>query len=413
MVNIFRRRARVLTATDGRDILLNDPSGWEHNQRWLWLTGPAGGDGTGGPWGNPPPGVSGDAGTAGLPGVARATSIIVDTLAGLPWHVFRDWQQLPEPNWITDPQQLGSQVNAPSLYQTRLSAVEFWAQWLTAALWYGDGYIYVPNRDPKTKAPKPPLWQFHPSNVAIEDGQYYIADQLMPPGSIIHLRGAAPYWSGHGTGVFGRNATDLGLAASVRDYAAGQYTSGLPYGYIKSTMPRMDQGTADTLKAKWLEHHGNSRRSIAVLNATTEFVPLSLSPLDAQLSIAREWSLRDIALAFGVPAYMLGVAGDSSTYANVESRMIELRQFTLLPWIRRVESTLDAQFPNGTQLQIVTAGLERADTTTRYNAYKVALESGVMTRDEVRERENLPPLGNTADESLPDNIISLLQSEQP
>ena len=69
--------------------------------------------------------------------------------------------------------------------------------------------------------------------------------------------------------------------------------------------------------------------------------------MDAQLASTREWSLRDVAFAFGVPAYMLGVPGDSSTYANVESRMIELRTFTLLPWQRRIESTLDAQLPKG------------------------------------------------------------------
>ena len=51
---------------------------------------------------------------------------------------------------------------------------------------------------------------------------------------------------------------------------------------------------------------------------------------------------------------MLGVPGDSSTYANVESRMIELRTFTLLPWQRRIESTLDAQLPKGTSLKVRT-----------------------------------------------------------
>ncbi len=51
----------------------------------------------------------------------------------------------------------------------------------------------------------------------------------------------------------------------------------------------------------------------------------------------------------------------------------------------------------------MSAGLERADTMTRYNAYKLAIDSGIMTRDEARALENLPPLGTSADESLPDN----------
>ena len=93
---------------------------------------------------------------------------------------------------------------------------------------------------------------------------------------------------------------------------------------------------------------------------------------------------------------MLGVPGDSSTYANVESRMIELRTFTLLPWERRIESTLDAQLPRGTGLRIRWDGLLRADTTTRYEAYKNAIDAGFMTVDEIRALEDLPPLGGGA-----------------
>jgi HK97 family phage portal protein len=411
MVNLLapfqRRRAsrpRILTATDGRDILINDPAGWEVTAPWLWWTGPANSDGTGGPFGNPPPGAENDpCGPISVPAVTRCTSIICDTIAGLPWKVFRGWELQPDPSWISDPQALrqDGRVTSAAIDEVKLSAVEFWTEWLVSALWFGDGYVYVPVRG-VDGMPQPPLWNLNPNKVVIDNGRYWLDDYEFPPGTIIHLRGNAPYVKGHGTGVLTRHGMDLALSIAVRQYAAGQYSSGIPYGYLKSSQPRMDATQATDLKTKWLSQHGGNTRSIAVLNATTEFVPLAISPLDAQLDNARQWSLRDVAMAFGVPAYMLGVPGDSSTYANVESRHIELRQFTLLPWIRRAESTLDAQFPRGTELKIVASGLERADTATRYAAYKTALDSGIMTRDEVRALENLPPLGATADPSVPD-----------
>jgi HK97 family phage portal protein len=401
------RGPSMLYASDGRDILFNDPAGWEVQQPWLWFTDPP--NGAPRVWGNPPPGAGDGVGLSGIPGVSRATSLIVDTIAGLPWEVVRGWETLPRPAWIDDPQalRLDGRIHSPLSADVRLSAVEFYAQWITAALWLGDGYIYCPVRA-VDGTPVPPLWQLHPSLVEIDGyedgyGRYVVNGEYVDPNAIIHLRGPGPYWNGHGRGVFHRNGLDLALAAIVRQYAMGQYTSGIPYGYIKSTAPRLDEPTAQDLKNKWMLQHGGAPRSIAVLNATTEFVPLSVSPLDAQLSDAREWSLRDIALSFGIPAYMLGVSGDNSTYANVESRAIEFRQHSLLPWIRRIESTLDAQFPRGTNLQIKTAGLERADTATRYAAYKTALDAGIMTRDEVRALENLPPLGSAADQSLPTN----------
>jgi HK97 family phage portal protein len=346
-------------------------------------------------YGNPPPGADDPAGLTYLPAVARCTSLICDTIAGQPWQVFRDrFQQLDTPAWLEDPQALridGRVVDPGTVDDVRLSAVEFWAQWIAAALWWGDGYLYVPVRD-EAGAPKPPLWQLRPMDVRIEADTYWVEDVPLPSGSVVHLRGKPPYWNGHGHGVISDHGADLGLAATVRSYASGVFTTGVPAGYLKSTQPNMNADQAQALKSAWLAQHGGSKRSIAVLNATTDFTPISISPIDAQLESAKTWTLRDVALAFGVPAYMLGVPGDSSTYANVESRMIEFRTFTLLPWQRRIESVLDAQLPRGTELKIRSDSLLRADTATRYNAHKTALEAGFLTVDEVRELEDRPPL---------------------
>jgi HK97 family phage portal protein len=411
----LEQRVTVLKATDGRDILVNSPDGWEQDAKWLWYFGPAGGDGTGGPWGNPPPGADPNWLFQSLPGVTRCTQIICDTIAGLPWLVYQaDEMAAASPDWITDPQalRLDRRVvgQTPIPTQVRMSAVEFWTNWITAALWLGDGYLYVPVRD-SGGAPVPPLWQLHPADVDIRDGAYWVGDVELEEGSVIHLRGEPPYWGGHGTGVLSRNAPDLGLAVTVRSYTAGQYRSGVPAGYLKSSQPHMDQDQADALKAKWMEANGGSRRSIAILNATTDFNPVQVSPVDSALDQARQWSLRDIANAFGVQPYMLGVPGDSATYANVESRMIELREFTLLPWIRRIESTLDAQFPRGTSLKIKTAGLERADTLTRYQAYSIGVAGGWLTIDDVRALEDMAPLA--MDNPFPDMAGDQIPSAGP
>jgi HK97 family phage portal protein len=367
------------------------------DQPWLWWLGPQGSDGTGGPFGAP---LTGDDpnGLGTLPAVSRCTSIICDTIAGLPWKVYKgEYTEQLAPDWITDPQSSridGRVVGGTTPWDTRYSAVEFWTNWITAALWWGDGYIYVPVRD-NAGAPKPPLWQLHPFDVKIDKatGTYSVGGTRLPSGSIIHLRGAGPYKDWHGNGVLQVNGADLSLAATIRQYAASVFTSGVPAGYLRSSQPSMTEDQAVALKATWMKAHGNAKRSIAVLNSTTEFHPISISPVDAQLALAREWGLRDIALAFGIPPYMLGVPGDSSTYANVESRLIELRTFSLLPWIRRIESVLDSEFPRGTSLKIKSDALLRADTASRYAAYESGLRAGWLTVDEVRELEDRPPLG--------------------
>ena len=109
---------RIHYATDGRDILFNQPDGWEVDQPWLWWTD---GDGT---FGNPPPGADGSGFLTSLPAVSRCTSIICDTIGGLPWDIFRGYEKLPDPPWIQDPQALRPDariVDPATLLEVRLS----------------------------------------------------------------------------------------------------------------------------------------------------------------------------------------------------------------------------------------------------------------------------------------------------
>jgi HK97 family phage portal protein len=384
-------RATLRTATDGRDVLFNSPDGWEVDNPFLWWTS---GDGT---YGNP---LTADdpTGWSTMAAVSRCTSIICDKVAGLPWRVLRgDYEVLATPTWVADPQVSridGRVVDPATLLDTRLGPVEFWANWICAALWFGNGYVYAPVRD-AAGAPQPPLWQLHPHKVRVEDGSYWVDDVALPYGSVIHLRGMLPYWNAQGRGVITAHGAELGLMSLVRSYASGVFQSGVPAGYLKSTQPSMTADQAAQLKAAWLAQHGGAKRSIAVLNATTDFTPIQISPVDAQLNAAREWSLRDIALAFGVPAYMLGVPGDSSTYVNIQSRMLELAQFTLMPWVRRIESTLDSEFPAGTSLKVDMRAMLRADDATRSAFYASGIAEGWLTINEVRALEDYPPLPET------------------
>jgi phage portal protein BeeE len=393
----------VRGATDGRDMIVNDPGGWEVDQPWLWWDGPAGGDGTGGPLGNPPPGaLLPDA----LPAaVTRCTSIVADTLAGMPWKVRRGRERLPEPDWITDPQatRRDQRIYGGAVPDTRRSAVEFRAWSITSMLWLGESIWYVPNRN-DDGSPAPPIWQLNPGLIGEEDGSYFApaVDEFagdgggagpyyFEPGELIVIRGLLRDGP-RGIGVLQAHWLDLALAGEVRGYGYNMLRAGVPNGYLKVNAPNLTKDKARELQDDWMTAHGGRRKKIAVLNATTDFHAISLDPQALQLAQMRDYSTLDIALIFGVPPYMLGITQSRDTYANVESRMIELSQFTLLPWARRIESALDSEFARGTELKIAMDALRRADTATRYAAHKIGLDAGFLTVEEVRDLEDLPPM---------------------
>lgn len=403
-----RRPGRLLYATDGRDILRNDPDGWEIDQPHLWWDGPAGSaDGTGGPWGNPPPGardgVLMGAGGAALPAMSRCRALIADALAGVPWDTYRGREKLVTPDWILDPQGLrpDERVGA-SVSGMSLSAVEFWSAFIVSAIELGEGIIYVPrgpddyDADGRPKPPKPPLYLLNPKDVRTEAGAYWVGEERLAPEDLIIVRNRVWPTSSptpRGRGVWSQFAAEIGLGSSIRDYASNMLGRGIPSGYLKVSAPDLEQGEADRLKARWMDAHGGRERRIAVLNATTEFHPLQLDPQAVQLTELLRLSAWEISLIYGIPAYKLGISmGYSNTYANIESASIDYVQDALLPWSRRIESAFDAEFPRGTSLKLNLDSLRRADTKTRYDAYSIGLDSGFLTIDEVRKREDLPPL---------------------
>ena len=234
----------------------------------------------------------------------------------------------------------------------------------------------------------------NPHDVRIEDGAYWVegADEPIDPDSLIHLRGLEPIVGGHGSGLFTRFAGELGYTQTLRDYASGVFYNGVPAGYLKTSSPTLTQEQADGLKSKWMAAHGGRTKSIAVLNATTEFHPLTFTPVDAELINAIQANLGALANAAGIPADMIGGSTDANTYANIESRRMDLYTFTYIQWTKRIEAVLSAQLPAGTELKVDLRGLLQADTATRYQTYATALDKGILTVDEVRELEDLPPL---------------------
>ena len=409
MARSSNRAVRSRYARTNADLLVNSPDGmpsgmdpvwWYGNDNFIKPLDPA----------------------SALSAVTRATSIIVNTLSSLPWRLLsggpiarQSLVELPPPRWIEDPMLLRPD-NRLSLsavpYGLRLSRSVFWASWIRSALLHGMGYmIYEPNNlgepipgtmrilNPSLVSPiydqssgathrrigDPRTGEYIDTDI---DGSFQLGPrlyrmlELLNPVSPVDEYGCAQ-------GVLAMHANELGLATQAISYAGGMYRSGVPAGYLKVSTPNFNAPAAEKLKEQWLNAHGGDRRSTAVLNSTTEYVPIQMSPVDMALIQMRQMSLLDISNMFGVPSFFLGYDGSSSnTYSNAESRNQDLQQ-SLMHWAKNAEDTVGSLVPLGSFVEIDFRGLLRPDTKSRYEAYASALSSGWITVAEVRQLENL------------------------
>jgi HK97 family phage portal protein len=394
------------------NMLVNEP-------QFMWLGHDSGG-------GRYPIGPNGPFHTECLPAITRLTAIIVDPLASSPWTVAESTTGLPRagavmapPRWMTDPQLLRPDDRYPIVALPavrRMSRSAFWATWIRSAVWLGAGFLLF--SEDATGAPIPgSLRVLHPGSVKtvrnefgtavweIGDGPDTVQTDrdgyLLMPGNMRLVVLRDPHGEvdaeGRTIGTFERNHSTFGLADRIDNYAGNIFHSGVPSGFLKVTAPGLDADKARTIRAAWMSAHGGDKRSVAVLNATTDFKPIQFSPVDMALIEGKRANLADMAMAFGLdPGGALGLSmGGTMTYANAQSQFARLRQ-DLMPWIVAVEQTLGALLPSGRDMRIDFSDLTRPDPTQQIPTIVAGLEAGLLSVDEGRAQLGLPPMEGAA-----------------
>jgi HK97 family phage portal protein len=130
-----------------------------------------------------------------------------------------------------------------------------------------------------------------------------------------------------------------------------------------------------------------------VLGAGLKYTPLSVSPNESQFIETQKYSVASIARMFGVAPEMIAAeAGNSMTYANIESKGIDFLTYGVQPWLTRIEAALAPLMPGQRHARFDTSVLTRTDLEGRIKAGAIAIASKQQTPDEIRAWSDLPPL---------------------
>jgi HK97 family phage portal protein len=322
--------------------------------------------------------------TLSVPAIWRATTMIADSVGVMPLQAYRNDQKIePTPRLLERPNPL----------ETRIETISA----MVAALLLHGNYVAILGEPGPTGYPES-IYPVAPERVTIMkiDGRKifridqidYTADQ------IFHIKGFSLPGDVAGIGIIAAQRQGIGAAVAVMEYAARYFNGGaMPSYVIKSSNPDLEENEAELLKIKWMEHYGGKSRIPAVLNASTDIEPLTANANDSQLVEARNQAVSDSANIVGVPGNMVGAPNTSRTYTNVEAQGLEYLRTSIAPLTTRIEASFTDYLPRGQVAKFNYDSLLRADTYTRYQAHKLALDAGFLTVDEIRELEDLPPFG--------------------
>lgn len=217
---------------------------------------------------------------------------------------------------------------------------------------------------------------------------------------VLHIRGFGGDPRG-GISTLSHARKAFQLAASVNSAALKTFQNGLrPSGLLTfpdRLTPEQRGALEDVLVGKFAGAMNAGRPML--LDGGTKWEQLTLKPEDAQMLQSRAFSVEEIARIFGVPPSMIGHTQNSTSWGTgIEQQVLGFQKFSLRRRLKRIEQALMKQLLSpedraaGVVIEFNVEGLLRADSAARASFYQKLLQAGVMTINEVRALENLPPV---------------------
>ena len=148
-----------------------------------------------------------------------------------------------------------------------------------------------------------------------------------------------------------------------------------------------------------------------------------ISQADLQYIESQKLSRSQIAGMYRVPPHMIGDL-ERATFSNIEQQALDFIVHCMGPWAKRWEQALTQSLLTEEEQQtyvfeFLFDGLLRGDSAARANYFRTAVMAGWMSRNEVREIENmnridgldefLAPLNMSPADLLAEQIKSKLQ----
>jgi HK97 family phage portal protein len=235
---------------------------------------------------------------------------------------------------------------------------------------------------------------------ATHQKRFSYGDRTYTSRQILHIPGA--FYDGligHSPAKYAANAIKMGV--QLDEFASEAFNSGvssrlaidISEKFPNGATPDQVRGVA-TYIARNYAGPENAGKPLILYDKMKADEISGTSNREQELLSAREYQERVISKVFNVPLSMLG--DSEGAYGEFESRQIAFLLYTLGPWIRRIEQYLSMLLTPSESVsyyvEVDTNSLLKTNIEARTSAYRTMIQTGILSIDEVRKRENLDAL---------------------
>lgn len=266
------------------------------------------------------------------------------------------------------------------------------------------------------------LWPLRPDRtrpVLSDDGstKNYVThvdgrDVMLPGDRVTHTVGLG-FDGLVGISVISLARRSLQLTAAAEDYGRGFFGSGARIAGVLTHPETLGPEGTKALRESWefLYNGLTNPMRVAVLEEGMKFEKIGIPPEDAQFLGTREFQIAEVGRWFKVPAHLIGDMS-KATFSNIEQQSLDFLRNTLLPWLRRIEMTLNHDvFPAADQdtffAEFNIDAYLRGDSAARGALYKDLFAAGAIQPNEIRSMENMNPIEGGEQSFVPLNFVPL------
>lgn len=230
--------------------------------------------------------------------------------------------------------------------------------------------------------------------------------KVLTPEDVLHIPGPSPDGV-EGLSPVGVARQGIGVGLAAEQFGARHFGNGGVITGILQTEQKVDQGTADELKARWKTKvkEAGPGGDIAVIDSGAKYTPIGMKPADSQFIETRIHQVTEIARLYGIPPHLLAEVTKSTSWGTgIEQQNIGLIIFTLNTWMTRFEQRLAKEcLPPRLTVDFDTGEIRRGDLKSQLEAAGTGVEKGILLANEARADLRLPPIDGGDRRTIPAN----------
>jgi len=297
-----------------------------------------------------------------------------------------------------------------------MTAFDFWKINVISVILKGDGFSEIIRNEATGFEESYVFLEYDDVKVFLQGNKlfYKYKGRVIPSENMLHFKGFSQ------TGLRGESvikfaAKQLGITLDAQAYSQDIYKDrGLGYGVIESDIAVTSSNKKAIEDGFAAKMNSKNKFKVPMLDEGMKYKSISITPAEAEFLETNRFAVIECCRWLNINPHKIKDL-TAGTYSNIYQQSIEHVQDSILPWVIKMEQEVvrkSFEKDSNKSFKMNINSLLRGDLESKRNYYTSMVYAGIMTRNEVRNLEELNSIDGLDEILQPVNMQALSMANQ-